>query len=201
MSNVRPLQSVRAPLVTIRQALPSDAPSIQALYGELVSNPHVQVDPARVGQVGDDPNTGLFVAVQENAVIGTALVCLCADVMFRSQPFAVVENIVVSAAARGHGVGAALLEHIESFCAAAECSKIMFLSAAQRVETHRFFERSGFTDSSKVGLRQVPSPVPGGHTCRRLTPPSSGRAKGRFAPLAPPLMSNVRQHKCPSPHS
>ena len=27
---------------------------------------------------------------------------------------------------------------------------------------------------------------------RRLTPPSSGRPKGRFAPFAPPLMSNVR---------
>ena len=25
-----------------------------------------------------------------------------------------------------------------------------------------------------------------------LTPPSSGRSKGRFAPFGPPLMSNVR---------
>ena len=29
----------------------------------------------------------------------------------------------------------------------------------------------------------------------RLTPPSSGRPKGRFAPFAPPLMSNVRPRK------
>ena len=29
---------------------------------------------------------------------------------------------------------------------------------------------------------------------RRLTPPSSGRPKGRFAPFGPPLMSNVRPH-------
>ena len=28
--------------------------------------------------------------------------------------------------------------------------------------------------------------------CRNLTPPSSGRPKGRCAPFAPPLMSNVR---------
>ena len=28
-----------------------------------------------------------------------------------------------------------------------------------------------------------------------LTPPSSGRPKGRFAPFAPPLMSNVRRHE------
>ena len=31
-------------------------------------------------------------------------------------------------------------------------------------------------------------------TARNLTPPSSGRPKGRFAPFAPPLMSNVRSH-------
>ena len=31
-----------------------------------------------------------------------------------------------------------------------------------------------------------------------LTPPSSGRPKGRFAPFAPPLMSNVRPHKLDS---
>ena len=41
-----------------------------------------------------------------------------------------------------------------------------------------------------------------GRARRRLTAPSSGRAKGRFAPLAPPLMSNVRSHLrlvCASP--
>ena len=31
-----------------------------------------------------------------------------------------------------------------------------------------------------------------------LTPPSIGRPKGRFAPFAPPLMSNVRPHLQPS---
>ena len=28
-----------------------------------------------------------------------------------------------------------------------------------------------------------------------LTPPSSGRPKGRFAPVSPPLMSNVRRQR------
>ena len=38
----------------------------------------------------------------------------------------------------------------------------------------------------------------GGIAARRLTPPSSGRSKGRFAPFGPPLMSNVRPH-CDAP--
>ena len=41
---------------------------------------------------------------------------------------------------------------------------------------------------------QQQQPAHSSHSERRhLTPPSSGRAKGRFAPLAPPLMSNVRR--------
>jgi hypothetical protein len=36
---------------------------------------------------------------------------------------------------------------------------------------------------------------------KRLTLPSSGRSKGRFAPFGPPLMSNVRPHAMPlAPH-
>ena len=35
----------------------------------------------------------------------------------------------------------------------------------------------------------------------RLTPPSSGRSKGRFAPFGPPLMSNVRPRYATRLHS
>ena len=43
----------------------------------------------------------------------------------------------------------------------------------------------------RVGRRVPEAPQCAG---RHLTPPSSGRLKGRFAPFAPPLMSNVRSH-------
>jgi hypothetical protein len=43
--------------------------------------------------------------------------------------------------------------------------------------------------SSRLALRQRRCE----HGC--LTPPSSGRPKGRFAPFGPPLMSNVRHHQ------
>ena len=40
-----------------------------------------------------------------------------------------------------------------------------------------------------------PQHCSGGSEHRRLTPPSSGRSKGRFAPFGPPLMSNVRSRQ------
>jgi GNAT superfamily N-acetyltransferase len=112
----------------------------------------VSVLPERIAQVTKDPNTALLVCEYGDHVCGTALVSLCADVMFKAQPFAVVENVVVDESARGQGVGTALFQYIESFCRDAECSKIMLLSTVDREDAHRFFERMGFVGSSKRGF-------------------------------------------------
>lgn len=72
--------------------------------------------------------------------------------MFRTQPFAVVENVIVDTAARGLGVGAALFNNIEAFCFNSNCSKIMLLSSVQRSDSHVFFKKQGFKGSVKRGF-------------------------------------------------
>jgi N-acetylglutamate synthase-like GNAT family acetyltransferase len=138
--------------IVFREAVPSDAPFIAALYHQLVSNPAIDVLPERIAEIAQDKNTLLLVCEYKAEIQATALVSLCADVMFRSQPFAVIENIVVAESVRGCGVGTALLQYIEAFCERNDCSKIMLLSASQREQAHRFFERSGFIGSSKRGF-------------------------------------------------
>ena len=91
----------------VRTAKPNDSHRIAELYALLVENPAVKVLPERIAQISDDPNTALFVCERDGMVEGTALVSLCSDVMFGFQPFAVVENIVVTQALRGKGLGAA----------------------------------------------------------------------------------------------
>jgi N-acetylglutamate synthase-like GNAT family acetyltransferase len=137
---------------SIRRAEPADANRIAELYRQLVSNTAISVQAERISAISEDPNTALFVCALGGKVEGSALVCLCTDVMFGSQPFAVVENIIVSEAVRGKGLGAALLCHIETFCLAKNCSKIMLLSASQRERAHHFFEQAGFTGASKRGF-------------------------------------------------
>jgi len=136
----------------IRQALPEDAIQIADLYRQLVSNPAVEVLPAHVAELAADDNTALFVCAYQETVVATALVAVCKDVMFRMQPFAVVENVVVDAASRGRGIGAALLQQVEVFCLSKNCLKIMLLSSAHREDAHRFFERAGFVGNSKRGF-------------------------------------------------
>ncbi len=137
---------------TIRLAAPIDAAGIAALYSQLLPNTGVRVLPERIADLARDPNTGLFVSETEGKVCGTALVSLCADVMFGFQPFAVLENVVVDVALRSQGVGSKLLVHIEDFCLARDCSRIMLLSSENRGDAHRFFQRQGFTSSTKVGF-------------------------------------------------
>jgi N-acetylglutamate synthase-like GNAT family acetyltransferase len=138
--------------ITVRRAEASDAEAIQGLYLELVANPAVSVLPERIAELALDSNTLLFVAETEGAVVGTVLAALCQDVMFRRQPFAVIENVVVSSTCRRLGVGAALLKEVERHCLAAQCSKIMLLSSVKRTEAHIFFKRAGFVGSLKMGF-------------------------------------------------
>lgn len=136
----------------VRQATPTDAPAVEALYRELVSNPAVRVTPERLSQLARDAHNTLLVAEQEEQVVGTALLTLCLDVMFGDQPFGVVENVVVAGQFRGAGVGRALFREIEKMALDRQCSKLMLLSTATRHGAHHFFARMGFQSESKRGF-------------------------------------------------
>jgi N-acetylglutamate synthase-like GNAT family acetyltransferase len=136
----------------VREAKPEDALSLSELYNQLVNNPAVKVEPEQIQALYDDARSKLFVCDYQDNVVGSALVSLCSDVMFRKQPFAVVENVIVDVAARGLGVGTALFQAIEIFCVSTNCSKIMLLSSSQRLDSHAFFEKQGFKGAVKRGF-------------------------------------------------
>lgn len=135
----------------IRQAVPEDAPQIEALYHLLVPGSPVSVLPNRLAQLNASSVAHLAVAVRNGLVVGTALLCLCPDPMYGDQPFGVVENVVVHQSARGLGVGSSLLSYIERLAREADCSKLMLASSSVRTQAHAFFERSGFSPS-KIGF-------------------------------------------------
>jgi GNAT superfamily N-acetyltransferase len=138
--------------IITRRALASDAEQIAFLYRQLVDSPAVNVLPERIAQLAGDANTALFVCERNCQIVATALVSLCADVMYGSQPYASVENFVVDKQLRRQGIGTALMAHVEVFCLNADSSKIMLLSAANRATAHGFFERTGFNGIAKRGF-------------------------------------------------
>jgi N-acetylglutamate synthase-like GNAT family acetyltransferase len=143
---------MNATAIHIRRASHRDAAAIRSLYGQLVSNPGVSISPEHLARLSESEHHFVLVAEQGGQVCGTALLSLCEDVMFGTQPFAVVENVIVDQIVRSQGIGAALLREVEARCRHANCSKIMLLSSSQRTEAHKFFERQGFASTSKRGF-------------------------------------------------
>lgn len=140
------------PTFTIRRAAAQDAPAIERLYRELVSDPHVHVDPGQVAALSESSTNVLLVAEADGVICATALLTLCADVMYRTQPFGVVENVIVAELMRGRGIGHSLLARVEQMAVAADCTKLMLLSAASRQDAHVFFQQCGFNGDAKHGF-------------------------------------------------
>ncbi len=149
VNTAAPKPILAGPPCSIRRATGSDAPAIEALYRELVSDGHIQVLPEHVSALSESSTSFLLVAKIEDTVYGTALLTLCPDVMYGTQPFGVIENVVVAPAMRGRGLGRSLVLQIEQIAAHHDCSKLMLLSNRTRRDAHVFFQRGGFNGETK----------------------------------------------------
>lgn len=139
-------------VVTVRQADCGDCVAVQKLYVELTGDCRVRVLPEQIEAILNIPSTRLLVCEINEEVCATALVVLCQDVMYGTQPFAIVENIIVANGVRRKGVGRYLIGSIEVFCHENDCSKIMLLSSIGRTEAHAFFAKNGFSADQKRGF-------------------------------------------------
>jgi N-acetylglutamate synthase-like GNAT family acetyltransferase len=134
----------------IREATPDDANAIERLYRVLVPGDHaIRVTPERLAEIASDAHNYLLVVDEMGEVCGTAFLTLCLDPMYRSLPYAVIENIVIDEAKRNRGYGAVLMKRVESLCWENGCTKIMFLSSIHRSAAHRFFASLDFRDDQK----------------------------------------------------
>ena len=133
----------------IRRAKGHDAEAIQGLYHELVGDGKTRVLREQVALLGESPASFLLVAEAAGTVCATALLTLCADAMHGTQPFGVVENVVVARHLRGRGLGSRLLAYIECLALELDCTKLMLLSGSHRPQAHAFFQNCGFAGGTK----------------------------------------------------
>jgi hypothetical protein len=62
----------------------------------LAGNPEIGVWPEQIEKISSEPQTALFIIEADGEIQGTALASICSDVMFTTQPFAVIENVVIA---------------------------------------------------------------------------------------------------------
>lgn len=136
----------------IRRAQAKDADAIARLYRELNTLSAPSVLPERIAEIANSETTFLFVCDDGSEIIATALLCLCQDVMFERQPFALVENVVVSADYKREGIGKSLMDYLEDFCLQKDCSKIMLQTSNENRDARDFYTAMGYDPDAKIGF-------------------------------------------------
>lgn len=136
----------------IRRAHAADAEAINSLYNELNTLSAPTVLPERIAAITNSEHTHLLVCDDGEDILATALLCLCQDVMFGNQPFALVENVVVSADYKREGIGKSMMDYIEAFCVDQDCSKIMLLTSSENRDGRDFYTAMGYAPDAKIGF-------------------------------------------------
>ena len=100
-----------------------------------------------------DPRRTFLVAEADGEIVGTADLVIVPNLTHAARPVAFVENVVVTEARRGRGIGHALMTEVVARAEADGCYKVQFLSNKGRTRAHAFYRRLGFEPSSE-GFRR-----------------------------------------------
>lgn len=119
---------------------PELAASLRGLMSQLSPRAAPATD-ENVQEILDSPATRLLVARDDGAVVGSLTL-----VMFRilTGVGVWIEDVVVDEAARGRGIGEALLREAVELAARAGASRVNLTSTPDRVAANRLYQRLGF---------------------------------------------------------
>ena len=140
----------------IRDARPEDLPHVLQLLLQLSERSHYRESELRpvtdrhravLERITHDPNVRLVVLEDGGRVIGTLTLYVMANLSHGGQPFAIVENVVVDAEARGGGYGRRLMDFAMRAARQAGCYKVGLSSNNQRPDAHAFYRAIGFEDT------------------------------------------------------
>jgi ribosomal protein S18 acetylase RimI-like enzyme len=144
--------------VTVRSATREDVPAIvRLLADDMLGAKRERVDdlPAYLRAFDDiaaDPGNQLFVAVQDEEVIGCLQLTVIPGMSRAGMRRAQIESVRVSSRHRGARVGEKLVLDAAARARAAGCGMLQLTSDVSRVDARRFYERLGF-EASHVGMK------------------------------------------------
>lgn len=134
--------------IDMRQAVPADIPAVLALYAQPGLDDGQVLDAAAAQQVFAQfaryPNYRLFVAAEDGAVLGSYALLVMHNLAHCGTPSAIVEDVVVSPASQGQGIGRQMMAHALGEARSAGCYKLALSSNRKRTQAHAFYESLGF---------------------------------------------------------
>lgn len=135
--------------VHIRHARLSDAADIVCLIHELADSMTEQspIDVDYAQNYLSYPDRGILLAEHAGRVIGLLSYSIRPD-LYHAAPTALIEELVVSAAARGLGVGSTLINAAETLLREAGCVEISVTTLPDNLRAIEFYRAHGLTDEA-----------------------------------------------------
>jgi ribosomal protein S18 acetylase RimI-like enzyme len=134
--------------VTIREAIEDDIPAIFGVYSSAgigdESSFSVVEAKAHFAKLKQYPSFRVFVALVDQAIVGTYALLIMENMAKRDRRSGVVENVAVHPLHQGRGVGRAMMQHALEQCRQADCYKLTLSSNLKRTDAHRFYDALGF---------------------------------------------------------
>lgn len=110
-----------------------------ALMAEL--DPDVKVTADMLQAAVEEPSTHFFAAVEDGRILGCASLCLTRHPLGLKGG---IEDVVVSSAYRGRGLGKQLMEHIIRYAQALAPIELHLTSRPSRVAANQLYQAMGF---------------------------------------------------------
>ena len=139
-----------ADAVTIRLAVPADAPILSELLAQLGYPATVPEIPQRLSAIANHPAAAAFVATNRYGEVVGLITAHIIPSIHDNDPVAWLTTLVVLEDARGAGIGSALVRHVERWAIEKGARRLSVTSGIQRLSTHEFYEKR---DYERTGLR------------------------------------------------
>ena len=136
--------------MTIRLAVPADAPAISELLGQLGYPASASEIPQRLRAIADFSSAAAFVSTNRYGEVVGLITSHIIPSIHDNEPVAWLTTLVVLADARGAGIGSDLVRHVERWAAEKGAKRLSVTSGAHRQATHEFYEKR---DYERTGLR------------------------------------------------
>lgn len=139
---------------TIRPVRGEDSPAVALLLGQLGYPSDEAAVAGRLEGLLARPDHVVVVAEVEGRVVGVASLHLF-PVLYGDGPTAQLTALVVEAGARGGGIGAALVRHLEAAAREGGATRIVVTTANHRSRTHVFYQHLGYEWTGRRYLRRL----------------------------------------------
>ena len=136
--------------MVIRRLERADLPQLAKLYEQFwgdvsdVSKMECQLD-----TIEKEDTHIILVGEMDHTVVGSVMGIVCKELYGDCRPFLVVENMIVDQSRRNTGIGSKLLFELELLAKERDCTQMLLVTEADRVDACSFYEKYGFQKNNK----------------------------------------------------